>query len=231
MNVKLSNSQLNKLKSAIKNETDAILRLSSNMIASSDEEINFLHKLLINNRQVINLRKAFAKHTSTDIKLSKTQLSKMIQLGGFLGRLLGPLLKTGLQLMKSVIQPLAKSVLIPLRLTAAASAADAGIHKKMLGSGHNTTLIISNDEMEDILKIIQSLENSGIRLKGVSETIKDDAKEQRGGFLSMLLGTLGASLIENMLAGKGVFRAGQGAIKAGYGSKRSSIRMSSLKTF
>ena len=147
MNVKLSNSQLNKLKSAIKNETDAILRLSSNMIASSDEEINFLHKLLINNRQVINLRKAFAKHTSTDIKLSKTQLSKMIQLGGFLGRLLGPLLKTGLQLMKSVIQPLAKSVLIPLRLTAAASAADAGIHKKMLGSGHNTTLIISNDEM------------------------------------------------------------------------------------
>ena len=133
--------------------------------------------------------------------------------------------------MKSIIQPLAKSVLIPLRLTAAASAADAGIHKKILGSGHNTTLIISNNEMENILKIIQSLENSGILLKGVSETIKDDAKEQRGGFLSMLLGTLGASLIENMLAGKGVFRAGQGAIKAGYGSKRSSIRMSSLKTF
>ena len=79
----------------------------------------------------------------------------MIQLGGFLGKLLGPLLRTGFPLMKSVIQPLAKSVLIPLGLTAAASAADAGIHKKILGSGHNTILIISNDEMEDILKIVK----------------------------------------------------------------------------
>ena len=100
----------------------------------------------------------------------------MIQLGRFLGKLLGPLLRTGLSLMKSVIQPLAKYVLIPLGLTAAASAADAGIHKKILGSGHNTTLIVSNDEMEDILKIVKSLEDSGILLKGVSETIKDEAK-------------------------------------------------------
>ena len=111
----------------------------------------------------------------------------MIQSGGFLGRLLGPLLRTGLSLMKSVIKPLAKSVLIPLGLTAAASAADAGKHKKILGSGHNnTTLIISNDEMDDILKIIKSLENSRVLLKGVSETIQHEAKEQRGGFLSML---------------------------------------------
>ena len=114
----------------IKNETDVVLRLSSNMIGNSDDETNFPHKLLLINRQVANLRKVFSNHTSTDIKLSKTQLSKMIQLGGFLGRLLGPLLRTGLPLMKSVIQPLAKSVLIPLELTAAASAADAGIHKK-----------------------------------------------------------------------------------------------------
>ena len=85
---------------------------------------------MLTNRQVANLRKALANHTSTDIELSKTQVSKMIKLGGFLGRLLDPLLKTGLPLMKSVIQPLAKSVLIPLGLTAAASAADAGIHKK-----------------------------------------------------------------------------------------------------
>ena len=85
----------------------------------------------------------------------------MIQAGGFLGRLLGPLLRTGLPLMKSVIKPLAKSVLVPLGLTAA-SAADAGIHKKILGFGHNnTTLIISNDEIEDILKIVRSLEDSG----------------------------------------------------------------------
>ena len=92
----------------------------------------------------------------------------MIQSGGFLGRLLCPLLKTGLPLMRSVIQPLAKSVLIPLGLTAAASVADARIHKKILGSGHNTTLMISNDEMKDILEIVKSLENSGFPLKGVS---------------------------------------------------------------
>ena len=100
LNVKLSNSQLNKLKSAIKNETDVVLRLSSNMIGRSDNETNFPYILLLTNRQVANLRKAFAKHTSTNIKLSKAQLSKMMQSGGFLGRLLGPLLRTGLPLMK-----------------------------------------------------------------------------------------------------------------------------------
>ena len=125
--------------------------------------------------------------------------------------------------MKSVIQPLAKSVLIPLGLTAAA-AVDAGIHKKIFGSGHNTTLIISNDEMEDILKIVKSLEDSGLLLKGVSETIQNEAKEQRGGFLSMLLGTLSASLLGNMLAGKGAIRTGEGTIRAGCGSKRSSLK-------
>ena len=154
----------------------------------------------------------------------------MTQPGGFLGRLLGPLLRTGLPLMKSVIKPLAKSVLIPLGLMAAASAADAGLHKKILGSGHNnnTTLIISNDEMDDILKIILSVEDSGVLLKGVSETIQHEGREQRGGFLSMLLGTLGASLLGNILAkglsGKGVIRAGEGTIRAGYGSKRASLK-------
>ena len=153
----------------------------------------------------------------------------MIQSGGFLRRLLGPLLKTGLPLMKSVIKPLAKSVLIPLGLTAAAPAADPGIHKKVLGSGHNnTTLIISNDKMDDILKIVKSLENSGVLLKGVSETIQHEAKEQRGGFLSMLLGTLGASLLGDVLSkglsGRGVITAGEGTTRAGYGSKRSSLK-------
>ena len=95
-----------------------------------DNETNFPHKLLLTNRQVSNLRKAFANHLSVDIKLSKTKLSKTIQLGELLRRLLGPLQKTGLPLIKNVIKPLAKSVLIPLGLTAAASAADAGIHKK-----------------------------------------------------------------------------------------------------
>ena len=95
-----------------------------------NEETNFPHKLLSTKRRASSLRKAFANRSSADIKLSKTQLSKMIQSGGFLGRLLGPLLKTGLPLIKNVIKPLAKSVLIPLGLTAAASAADTGIHKK-----------------------------------------------------------------------------------------------------
>ena len=109
----------------------------------------------------------------------------MIQSGGFFGRLLGSLLKTGLPLITNVIKPLAKSVLNPLGLTAAASAADAGIHKKILGSG-NTTLIISNDEIHDIIKIIKSLEDSGLLLKWVTETVQNEVKEQKGGFLSML---------------------------------------------
>ena len=128
LNVKRSNSQLNKFKSAVKNEAEVVLRLSSNMIG--DNETNLLHKLLLTNRQVSNLRKTFENHLSADIKLSKTQLSKIIQSGGFLGRLLGPLLKIGLPLIKNVIKLLAKSVLISLGLTAAAAAADAGIHKK-----------------------------------------------------------------------------------------------------
>ena len=128
LNVKLPNLQLNKLKSAIKIETEVVLRLSSNAV--SDNETNFPDKLLLTNRQVTNLRKAFANYLSSDIKLSETQLSKMIQSGELLGRLLGPLLKTGLPLLKNVIKPLAKSGLIPLGLNAAASAADTVIHKK-----------------------------------------------------------------------------------------------------
>ena len=224
VNVRLSNSQLHKLKSAIKNEAEVVLRLSSNMIGNSNDEANFSHKLLLSNRQVANLCKDFANYLSTDIKLSKTQLSKMIPSWGFLGRLLGQLLKTGLPLMKNVIDPLAKSVLIPLGLTAAASAADAGIHKKILGSGNMTTLIISNDEMGDIIKIVKSLEDSSLLLKGVTETVQIEVKEQNGGFLSMLLGTLGASLLGDMLAGKGLNRAGEGFIRAGYRYKRFSIK-------
>ena len=135
LNVKLSNSQLDKLKSAIKNKTELVLRLSSNMIG--DDGNNFPHKLLLTNRQVANLHKAFADKSSTDIKLSKTQISKMIQSVGFLGRILSPLLETELPLIKNVIKPLARIVLISLGLTAGASAADAGIHKKILESGHH----------------------------------------------------------------------------------------------
>ena len=86
LNVELSNLQLNKLKSAIKNESEVILRLPSNMIDNSDDETNFPHKLLLTNRQLSNIRRTFANHSSTDIKLSKSQLSKTIQSGGFLSR-------------------------------------------------------------------------------------------------------------------------------------------------
>ena len=100
------------------------------MVGNSDDETNFAHELLLTNRQVANFRKTFANNLLVNLKLSKTQLSKMIQSRGFLGRLLGPLLKTGLPLIQNVIKSLAKSVLVPLKLTAAASAADAGIRKK-----------------------------------------------------------------------------------------------------
>ena len=142
----------------------------------------------------------------------------MIQSGGFLGRLLGPLLKTGLPLIKNVIKPLAKSALIPLRLTAAA------------------TLIISNDEIHDIIKIIKSLEDSGLLIEGVTKTVQNEVKEQKGELLNMLIGTLGASLLGNILTGrgaiatsqgpgiyragkgKGINRAGGGIVRAAYGN-------------
>ena len=149
-------------------------------------------------------------------------MHKIGQPGGFSGRLLGPLLKTGLPLTENILKPLAKSILIPLGLTGAASATDAAIHKKMFGSG-TTTLIISNEEMNDIMKIIKSLKESELLIKGASETIKNEAKEQKGRFLAMLFGTLGASLLGNLLTGKGTIkrpgestiRAGEGTVKAG----------------
>ena len=120
--------------------------------------------------------------------------------------------------MKNVITRLTKSVLIPLGLTAAALAADAGIHKKILGS-ENTTLIISNKDMEDLIKIVKSLEDSELLLNGVTESVKNEIKEQKSGFLSMLLGTLGASLLGNLVAGKGVDRAGDRIVKTGKENK------------
>ena len=187
VNVRLSDSQLKKLKDAVSNNTGTTLRISLKMFNGN----NLLHELLLTTTQKTKIRNAFNNNTSTNIKLSKAQINKIIQSGGFLGKLLGPLLKTGLPLIKNVIKPLAKSVLIHLGLTAGASAAGAGIHKNILGSG-NTTLIISNEEMNDIIKIVQAFEDSNILLKGVTETVKNETKEQKRGFLSMLLGTLGA---------------------------------------
>ena len=141
-------------------------------------------------------------------------MHKIEQSGGFLGRLLVPLLKTGLPLMKNVLKLLAKSFLISLGLTAAVSATDAAIHKKLFGS-RTTTLKISNEEMNDIMKRVKSLEESGLLIKGVSETIQNEAKEQKGWFLGMLLGTLGASLLGDLLTDKGMMREDEDIIRAG----------------
>ena len=135
----MSNSKLKKIKYGIKNGTKITLNLSSNVVG------NFLHKLLLINT------KDFTNNSAANIKLSKTQLRRI---GGFFSRLLGPLLKSGLPLMKNGLKPLAKCVLIPLGWTATVSATDAAIHKKISGSG-NTKVIISNEQMNDIMKIVQ----------------------------------------------------------------------------
>ena len=125
VNAKLSNSQLNKLKNAVKNRQETILRMNARILSAN----NLPHELLLTTRQISKLKNAIENNMSTDIKLCKAQISKIIQPGGFLGKLLGPLLNTGLPLIKNVIKQLARNVLIPLGLTAAASAADAGIQK------------------------------------------------------------------------------------------------------
>ena len=155
---------------------------------------------------------------STDLKLSKAQIFKIIQSGGFLGLLLsklaGPLMKVAI--------PLAKNVLVPSGITAATAAIDAGIQKNINSSG-TTTLIISNEEMNGI---VQALEDFNILLKGVTKTIKNETKGQKGGILRMFLGTLGASLRGNLLAGKGIVgsgnKKGKGIVRVGYGRPSSS---------
>ena len=121
---------------------------------------------------------------------------------------------TGLPLMQSVLTPLVKSVLLPLGLSTGMSAADAAIQKKIHGSG-TTALIISSEEMEGIMKIVKSLEKSGLLINGISDTIKNETKEQKGGFLPMLLGALATSMLGSTLKGRGVIRAGEGKITAG----------------
>ena len=120
----------------------------------------------------------------------------------------------GLRLMKSVLTPSAKNILLPLGLSAGMSAADASIQNKVYEPG-TAALIIPNEEMVDIMKIVNSLEETGLLIKGISETIKNKTKKYKGGFLSMLLGTLAVSWLGSTLAGKGVIRAGEGAITAG----------------
>ena len=216
VNCKLTNVQLNKLKKTVKSNKGVTLRLGIRNFNKDERP----HELLLTTRQNTKLRNALNNNSATDIKLIKTQIKKIIQSGGFLGKLLskleGPLMK--------VAMPLAKNVLAPLCLTAAMSAIDGSIQKKIHGSGATkgagVTLIIEQD-MKDIMKIIKALEYSGILLTGVSKAIKSETKEQNGGFLSMLLGTLGASLLGNLLTGgKGIMKAGDGIVCAGSESKK-----------
>ena len=183
--------------------------------------------MLLTTRQNTKLRNAINNNLATNIKLSKVQIKKLIQSEGFLGKLLsklaGPLMKLAL--------PLAKNILAPLGLTAAMSAIDGSIQKNMHGSG--VKLIIEQENMNDIMKIFEALGNSGILLKGVIKTIENETKGQRGGFLGMLLGTLGVSLLGNLLTrGKGIMRAGDGIVhtgngivRAGRGSKKKTLNL------
>ena len=171
LNVTFSNLQLNKLKLRIKKDTEVTLKLSSNDVSDSNDENNFPHKLLLTYTQVSRLHKAFANGSSANITLSKIQLHKIGESGGFLGRLLGRLLKTGFSLIKNVFKPLAESVLMPLELTAPASATDAAIHQKSFGSG-TTIFILSNEEINYIMKKVNLYEKSDLLTKDVSKTIK-----------------------------------------------------------
>ena len=167
VNVKLTDTQLKTLETAVKDNTGTTLRISSKMFDGN----NLPHELSLTTRQKTKLRNAFNNNMSADIKLSKAQISKMIQSGGFLRSLLsklaGPLMIVAI--------PLAKNVLAPLGLTAAASALDAGIQKNIYGFG-TTTLIISSEEMNDITEVVQALEDSNILLKGVTKTIENETK-------------------------------------------------------
>ena len=170
VNAKLSDAQLKKLKAAVKSKSGATLRMSLKMF----DENNLPHELLLTARQKTKLRNAFNNKMSTDSKLSKARISKILQSGGFLGSLLsklaGPLMKVAI--------PLARNVLAPLGITAVASAMDAGIQKKMHDSGPKT-LIISNEERNDIMKIVQALEEPNILLKGVNRAIKNETKKKQ----------------------------------------------------
>ena len=220
INCKLTNLQLNKLKKAVKSNEGATFRLGIKNFNKDELQ----HELSLTTRQNTKLRNTINNNLATDIKLRKFQIKKLIQSGGFLGKLLG-------KLLMKVAMSLAKNVLAPLGLTTAISAIDGSIEKKIHGSG--VKLIIEQEDLNNIIKIIEALENSGILLKGISKTIENETKEQRGAFLGMLLGTLGASLLGNLLtggkgmmrAGDGIIRAGDGIVRAGEGSKKKPLHL------
>ena len=191
----------------MKNNNGTTLRISNKNFNKNQ----LLHELYLTQRQMTKLIDKMQNNMSTNIKLSKVQINKILKEGANLGKLLMEFLP---KLIKPAIS-LGKIILAPFGLTAAMSATDAAIPKKMYGSG-TTTLIVSNKDLNDMIKIVKSLENSDILLKGVTETIKNETKNQKGGLLGMLLGTLGAFLLTNFYGNN----SGRGLYRTGYGLKK-----------
>ena len=211
IDLNLTDSQLKKIKDAVKNKNGTTRRLGNENFNKN----KLIRELYLTERQMKKLINKIENNMSTDIKLNKSQINKVIKEGGNLGRL-------SMSFLPKLIKPaisIGKNILAPLGLSAAMSATDASIQKKMYGSGM-TKLIISNDYLDDLIKIVTSLEEHDILLEGTSKTIKNETKKQEGGFLSMLLGTLGALLLGNLLTGKGLYRTGKGMYRTGNGMYR-----------
>ena len=185
MNVKFTDTPLKNLKTVVKNKTGTTLRMSLKMFDGD----NLPHELFLMTNRKIKLRNAFNNNIATDLKLSKAQIFKIIQSWGFLGSLLsklaGPLMK--------VAAPAAENILAALGITAAASAVDAGIPKNAWFKDNSFNNF--KPKINDIIEIVQALEDSDITLKQITKTVKNKTKELKGGFLNMLLGTLGVSFV------------------------------------
>ena len=211
IDLNLTDSQLKKLKNAIKNKNGTTTRLGNENFNKNE----LIHESHLTERQIKKLIGKIENNMSTDIKLSKAQINKIIKEGGNLGRLLMNFLP---RLIKPAIS-IRKNILAPLGLSAAMPATDAAFQKNMYRS-ENKTLIISNNDLNDLIKIATALEEHDIFLKGTGRAITNNAKKQEGGFLSMLLGALGASLLGNLLTGKGMYRTGKGLYRTGQGLKK-----------
>ena len=209
LNLHLTNLQLKKIQDAVKNNNGTTLRIRNKNFNKNQ----LIHELYLTQRQFEKLIDKIKNNMSTDIILSKLQINKIIKEGGNLGKLLMSSLP---KLIKPAIS-LGKNILAPLGLSAAMSTTDAAIQEKMYGWG-NKTLIISDNDMNDLIRIVSALEEHDILLKGTSKTIKNKTKKRKGEF-----GTLGASLLDNLLTGKGMYRTGYGMYRTGYGLKKKSL--------
>ena len=221
INAKLSSLQISELKTAVKNNEGTTLRINSKMFNSD----NLPHELFLTQRQITKLRNAIENNMSTDIKLSKAQIKKIIISGGALGSILGRLLPNLIKLAS----PILKNVVASLGLSAAMSGIDGAIQKKIHGYG--TTVIFSNEEINDLMKIIQAFEDKDILLKGVTKTVKNDINNQKGGAFGMLLGALGVSLLGDLLSGRGVFRSVHGLHRTGEEIKKKHINFTKTTSF